>query len=157
MLADDLENPSRFFSALVNNWVSWLAPWIWLKGGFESLLVNGAVKVKSLFSLLRVFLFKSRRWWGGLVENKGRVSGNWCLSVVRVVWFSLALCACFTWNWIAWKLVPKSRKIFIANFHSIFISRRSSTTEGLGKVAQGILQSRFLNGGKWWGLCLDAA
>lgn len=40
MLADDLENPSRSFSALANNWVSWFAPCISLSGGLESLLVN---------------------------------------------------------------------------------------------------------------------
>lgn len=59
MLADDLENP--VFSALVYNWVSWFAPCIWLSKGLESLLMNGAVKVKWLFPFLRVFLFKSRR------------------------------------------------------------------------------------------------
>lgn len=61
MLADDLENPSRSFSALTNNWISWSAPCMWLSGGLESLLLNAAVKMKSLFPLLRVFLFKSRR------------------------------------------------------------------------------------------------
>lgn len=155
MLADDLENASRSFSSLANNWVSWSAPRLWLSGGLQSLWVNGAVEVKSLFLLLRVFLFKTRRWWGGLVENKGRVSGNWCLSVLRVIWFSLALCACFTCNLIAWKPVPESCNVFIVNFRSIFISHRCSDNRRIGKGGTGHFARQVL-GVKRWVLCVDA-
>ncbi|NWS88572.1 AP2A factor, partial [Toxostoma redivivum] len=72
---DDLENPSQSFSALVYNWVSWFAPCIWLSRGLESLLVNGAVKVKSL-------IYWGHVWVGAKVEANVPPSPiSQCLSV----------------------------------------------------------------------------
>lgn len=99
MLADDLENPSRYFSALTNNSVSGFAPCIGLSSGVESLLVNWAVKEKTVGSAF--FGFSYLNDGGDEVGCWGTRGQFWklmavCLSV-RAVWFSLALCTCFTW------------------------------------------------------------
>lgn len=92
------------------------------------------------------------------MESKGLVSGNWCLSVRRAFCFSLPLCACFTWNGIAWKLVPESRKIFLVCFHSVVFSCLSSGDRSIGEGGTGRFAKEGLGGKRVvrvWILCRE--